>query len=178
MVSLLKWLSVRLQTKWLWVRVPLQSFTYSVCGPFTKNKERIQKIKKTRNSRYIYQNKLDKTCFQQDMAYGDVKNLPRKTASEKVLHDKAFNIAKNVNYDRYPIGLASMVISDTSDIAVKSEIMSNQKLSEELQKAIIKKFEKRKVNLSFIDNIWGADLAYMQFVSKLNKGILFFIMCY
>ena len=96
----------------------------------------------------------------------------------KCYHDKAFNIAKNVNYDRYPIGLASMVISDTSDIAVKSEIMSNQKLSEELQKAIIKKFEKRKVNLSFIDNIWGADLAYMQFVSKLNKGILFFIMCY
>ena len=34
--------------------------TYSTCGPFTKNKEKIQKFKETRNSRYIYQNKLDK----------------------------------------------------------------------------------------------------------------------
>ena len=43
-------------------------FTYSVCGPFTKNKERIKKIEKTEDSRYIYQNGLDKACFQRDMA--------------------------------------------------------------------------------------------------------------
>ena len=42
-------------------------FTYSACGPFSKNKERIQKLKKTGDSRYIYQNKLDKDCFQHDM---------------------------------------------------------------------------------------------------------------
>ena len=46
-------------------------FTYSACGPFTKNKERIQKSKETGHSRYIYQNDLDKTCFQHDIAYGD-----------------------------------------------------------------------------------------------------------
>ena len=46
-------------------------FTYSACGPFTKNKERIQKFKETDDSQYIYQNKLDKACFQHDMAYGD-----------------------------------------------------------------------------------------------------------
>ena len=40
-------------------------FTYIVCGPFTKNKERIKKFK---DSRYIYQNELDKACFQHDMA--------------------------------------------------------------------------------------------------------------
>ena len=45
-------------------------FTYSACGPFTKNKKRIQKFKETGNSRYIYQNELDKACFQHDMAYG------------------------------------------------------------------------------------------------------------
>ena len=43
-------------------------FTYSAFGPFTKNKERIQKFKQTGNSRYIYKNELDKACFQHDMA--------------------------------------------------------------------------------------------------------------
>ena len=49
-------------------------FNYSACGPFTKNKERIKKFKETRNSRYIYQNHLDKACFQHDMAYEDFKD--------------------------------------------------------------------------------------------------------
>ena len=59
-------------------------FTYSTCWPFTKNKERIQKLKETEDSRYIYQNKLDKACFQHDMAYGDFKDLTRRTASDKI----------------------------------------------------------------------------------------------
>ena len=54
-------------------------FTYSACVPFTKNKERIQKFKETGDSRYIYQNKLDKVCFQHDMAYGDFTDLTRRT---------------------------------------------------------------------------------------------------
>ena len=45
--------------------------TYTACGPFTKNNEKIKKIKETGDSRYIYQNELDKACFQHDMAYGD-----------------------------------------------------------------------------------------------------------
>ena len=73
--------------------------TYNACRVFTKNKERIQKFKETRDSRYIYQNKLDKACFQHDMAYGDFKDLPRRTASDWVLRDKAFNFAKNPKYD-------------------------------------------------------------------------------
>ena len=52
-------------------------FTYSACGLFTKNKEKIQKFKETGDSRYIYQNELDKACFQLYMAYGDVKDLAR-----------------------------------------------------------------------------------------------------
>ena len=70
-------------------------FTYSTCGTFTENKERIQKFKQTGDSRYIYRNELDKACFQHDMAYGDFKDLAKRTASEKFLRDKAFIIAKN-----------------------------------------------------------------------------------
>ena len=84
-------------------------FTYSACGPFTKNKERIQKFKETGDTSYIYKNELDKACFQHDMAYGDLKDLKRRTFSVKVLRDKAFNIAKNPIYDGYQKGLASIV---------------------------------------------------------------------
>ena len=84
-------------------------FTYSTCGPFTKNKERIQKFKQTGDSRYIYKNELDETCFQHDMPYGDFKHLKKRAASDKVLRDKAFNIAKDPKYDGYQRGLASMV---------------------------------------------------------------------
>ena len=59
-------------------------FTYSACGPFTKNKERIQKFKETRDTSYIYKNELDKACFQHDIAYGDSKDWKRRTASDKV----------------------------------------------------------------------------------------------
>ena len=84
-------------------------FTYSACGPFTKNKERIQRFKETGHTNYIYKNELDKACFQHDMAYGDFKDLARKRASDKFLRDKAFNIAKNPKYYGYQRGLASMV---------------------------------------------------------------------
>ena len=70
-------------------------FTYSACGPFTKSKERIQKLKETGNTNLIYKNELDKACFQNDMAYGDFKDLANRTVSEKFLQDKAFSIAKN-----------------------------------------------------------------------------------
>ena len=59
--------------------------TYSAYGPFTKNKERIQKFKETEDTSYIYKNEPDKACFQHDMAYGNFKDLARRTASDKVL---------------------------------------------------------------------------------------------
>ena len=49
----------------------LPGFTYSVCGPFTKNKERIQKFKETGDTSYIYRNEPDEACFQHNMASGD-----------------------------------------------------------------------------------------------------------
>ena len=81
-------------------------FTCSACGPFTKNKERIQKFKETGDTKYISRNELDKACVQHDMTYGD---LARRTAADKVFRDKAFNIAKNEKYDVYQRGLASVV---------------------------------------------------------------------
>ena len=74
-----------------------QGFTYSACGSFTKNKERIQKFKETGVTSYIYENELDESCFQYDMAHEDFKDLKRRTFSDNVLRDKAFNIAKNTS---------------------------------------------------------------------------------
>ena len=84
-------------------------FTYSACGPFNKNKERIQKFKETEDTSHIYKNELHKACFQHDMAYGDFKDIARRTASDEVLRNKAFNIAKNPEYNGCQRGLASMV---------------------------------------------------------------------
>ena len=84
-------------------------FTYSACGPFTNNKERFQKFKETGDTSYTYKNELDKACFQHDMAYGDFKDLTKRTASDRIFRDKVFNIAKNPKCDGYQRGLASMV---------------------------------------------------------------------
>ena len=67
-------------------------FTYSACGPFTKNKERIQKFKEIGDTSYIYINELDKACFQHDMAYGDFEDLARGTASDKILRDEGYQL--------------------------------------------------------------------------------------
>ena len=84
-------------------------FTYSACGPFTKNKERIENFMKTGNTDFIYKNELDRACFQHDVAYGKSKDLEKRTQSDKVLRDKAFKIARNPKCDGYQRGLASMV---------------------------------------------------------------------
>ena len=92
------------------MRLRQPAFTYSAGGEFTKNEERIKKLlKKTGDTRYIYQNELDNTCFQHDMAYGNLKDSNRKTFDDKVLHDKAFDIAKDPEYGGYQRGFASMV---------------------------------------------------------------------
>ena len=89
------------------LRMP--KFTYNAYEPFTKNKEIIQKFKETGDSLYIYQDELDKACFQHDMHRGDFKDLTRRKASDEILRDKAFNIAENAKYDEYLRGRASMV---------------------------------------------------------------------
>ena len=155
-------------------------FTYSVCGPFTTSKERIQNFKETGDTSYIYKNELDKACFQHDMAYGDFKDLKRRTFPGKVLRDKAFNTAKNSKYDGYQRGLASMAYrcfdkkSKANGVA-NNEIKQNLQLAKELHKPIIRNFKKMTVYSGFKDNIWSADLADMQSLSKYNKGIKYLL---
>ena len=100
-------------------------FAHSACGSFTKNKERIEKFNETWDSRYIYQNKLDKACFQRDMAYGDFKGLTRRTTSDRTLYGKAFNIVKKSKYDGYQCELDSKVYKffekKTSVSGIKNE---------------------------------------------------------
>ena len=67
-------------------------FTYSAGGSFTKNKEKLQKINETRDSRYINQNKLDKACFQHDMTHGDFKYLTRRIVFNNVLCEYRVNV--------------------------------------------------------------------------------------
>ena len=148
-------------------------FTYSACGPFTKNKQRIQRFIETGDAKYIYRNKLDKACFQQDMAYGGFKDLKRRVQSDKVLKDTAFKIASNPKYDGYQRGLASIVYKsfnkNSKGTGIKNEINKNQQLANELYKTIIRKLKKRKVYSSFKENICGVNLADMQLISKYNK---------
>ena len=83
-------------------------FTYSASGLFTRNKEKTQKFKEAGNSWHIYKNELDKVCFQHHKVYRGFKDLTRGTFSDKILCDKAFNIAKNLKYDGYQRGIAAM----------------------------------------------------------------------
>ena len=91
--------------------------------------------------------------------------------------DKEFNIAKNQKYDGYRGVLASVdfkrLDKNVFGSNVKNENILNTELAEELHKLIIRKCEKMKVHLPFIDSIWGADLAYIQVISKFNEGICF-----
>ena len=161
-------------------------FVYSACGPFTRHKERIKKLKQTDDMRYIYRNDLDKACFQHDSAYADNNNLINRTKADKVLKDKACNIASNPEFDGYQRGLASIVYkfydkkSMGSGTAKPSSLKritrdSSLILADELHKPVIKKIIKGKVYSQFKDNIWGVDLADMQSLSKKNKGIKYLL---
>ena len=157
-------------------------FVYSACGPFTRHKERIKEFKRTGDTRYIYRNELDKACFQHDSAYADHKDLINRTEADKVLRDKAYDIASNPEYDGYQRGLASMVYKffDKKSTAEPSSLKrmgsaiardSSSILADEVHKYIVKKFNKREVYSQFKDNIWGVDLADMQSLKKDKNGI-------
>ena len=118
---------------------------------------------------------MDKACFQHDMAYGKYKDLERRTQSDKVLKDKAFEIANNPKYDGYQRGLASMVYTFFYKKSKGTGIKENQQVANELHQPIIQKLKKRKLYSSFKDNIWGDDLADMQLISKYNKGIRYLL---
>ena len=157
-------------------------FVYSACGPFTRHKERIKEFKRTGDTRYIYRNELDKAYFQHDSAYADHKHLINRTEADKVLRDKAYDIASNPKYDGYQRGLASMVYkffdkksTGSGFKKLKNTARNSSILADELHKPIIRKFDKRKLYSPFKDNIWGVDLADMQSLSRKNKGIKYLL---
>ena len=148
-------------------------FVYSACGPFTRHKERIKEFKRIGDTRYIYRNELDKACFQHDSAYADQKDLINRTEADKVLRDKAYDIASNPKYDSYQRSLASMVYkffdkrSTTGPSSLertgsgfkklKNTARNSSILADERHKPIIRKLDKRKVYSQFKDNMWGVE---------------------
>ena len=138
-------------------------FVYSACGPFIRHKERIKEFKRTGDSRYIYRNELNKACFRHDFVYADHKDLINRTEANKVLRDKAYDIASNPEHDGYQRGLASMVYKFFDKKSMGSGFKklknttkpSSSILADELHKPVIRKFNKTKVYLQFKDNIWG-----------------------
>ena len=104
--------------------------------------KRIKNFKQTGDTRYIFRNELDKACFQHDSADADKKDLINRTKSDKVLRDKAYNIASNPEYDGYQRGLASIVYKYFDKKPMGSGIVKGSSLilADELHKPVIKKF--------------------------------------
>ena len=127
-------------------------FTYSACGPFTKHKQRIQKFKETEDTNYICKNELDKACSAHDAAYSDSKDLTKRTVADKILRNRAFNIAKDKKYDWYQRGLAYMVYKFFDKKSAGSGVKhvntklapQNQELAEELVNPLLENLKKER----------------------------------
>ena len=145
-------------------------FTYSACEPFTKNKERIQKLKK-QEIQAIF-TKINQRKHVLNMIW--LMEILKMQLKE----DVTFKIASDQKYDRYQRGLASMVYKFFDKKSSGSGLPSNKEnmqIANEFHKPIIRKLKKRKLYPSFRDNIWGVDLADMQLLSKFNKGFRFLL---
>ena len=156
-----------------------------------KTKKEYKKIKETGNSQYIYQNKLDKACFQHDRSDGEFNDWPRRTAADKVLCDNVLNIVKNAKYDGYQcrfinvfyhwfiyVLIKNILLCVQINLLVanlKIKMIPKQQLAKELHKPNFRKSEKQKVYLSFKGNMSGADLANMKLISKFNRGFRFLL---
>ena len=126
-----------------------------------KIKEEFKNLKKQEIQNILTKNELEKACFQHDMAYGDFKDLARTAASDNVLRNKVFNIAKNPKHDGYQRRQASMVYKffdkNSKGSGVNIPLESVEESLKELHKPIIRKFKKSTVFSGVKDNIWGAD---------------------
>ena len=129
----------------------------------------------------ILKNRLDAACFKHDSVYAKYKDRLNRKESDIVLKNKALKIATDPRVNGCQRGLASMVYkffnerAKGSGINNKENLLVNSLLAEELRKQITKNFKRRKVYSSFKDNIWDVDLAYMQLISKYNKGIRYLL---
>ena len=117
-------------------------------------------VKEAGHLKHLYRNELDKACFSHDTAYSDSKDLAKRTISDKILKDKAYEITRNRKYDGYQRAVESMVYKVFHKKTGSGRSL-NEQLAEELHKPVITKFKRRKVYARFKDNIWTADLAEM-----------------
>ena len=121
-------------------------FTYSVCRPFTKDNERIQKFKETGDKNYIYKNKLDKVCFQHDMAYGDFRDLARRWMSKGACF-YGLNFFDKKSTQPIDKSAAGSGVNMHANNKIKQNQrpldLATHQLAEELHKPIIKKLKKQ-----------------------------------
>ena len=120
-------------------------FANIACGPYTKHRERIHKFRETGNLKHLYRSILDKVCFAHDVAYSDSKDLAKRNIPDKVLKERAYEIARNPKYDRYQRALASMVYKFFwQKSKIKNKIKCKEELVKEQHKPVIKKFKKEE----------------------------------
>ena len=105
------------------------------------------------------------------MKYCSYKNLTRKTASNKILHDKPFKIAGNPSFDVCQCTPVSMVYKLFDKKSAHVTIISNQQLANELNKSVVRKLQGHNVYPSFGEIICVADLAEMQLISKSDERV-------
>ena len=98
-------------------------------------------FRETGNLKYLYRDELDKSCFAHDAAYSDSKDLAKRTISDKILKDRAYETARNWKYNEYQGALESMVCK-IFDKKTGSGVSVNEQLAEELHKPLTKKFKR------------------------------------
>ena len=140
-------------------------FTYSTFGLFTKHREIIQIRMRIR----IYKNKLDKACFAHDAACSDSKYVAKRTISDRILKDKANEIAINPRYDGYRRRLASTVykfFDKKTGLVAKPSV--KEEVAQKVHRPVTNKFKRKKVYARLKDNVWVADLAEMESLPSKN----------
>ena len=135
-----------------------------------KQRKRIQKFRETGNLKHSDRNKLDKACCVHDETHSNSKDLAKRTTSDKVVSDRAYEIARNRGYGGYERALTSTVYRFFNR-KTGSGASLNEQLAKELHNSVIKNFKRRKIYAKFRDNIWAADLAEMKSLPSKNKNV-------
>ena len=143
-------------------------FTYSASGPFTNHRERIRNFRETGNLRYLQKNELDKACFAYDVAYCDSEDLAKRTMSDKILKDRAYENARNCKYDGYQTALPSMVYN-FFDKATGSGVSEKEQLVEELHKPVIRILKLLKLELKIKSELLSIRTYLVKVTLKIGK---------
>ena len=153
-------------------------FAYSASRIFSKIKKKIQRFKETWDSRYIYQNKLDIACFQHDRTYGGFKNLTKRRASEKncaIMHLILLIIQNMMDIKEVLLQWFINVLNKNFWQRYYKGNKPNQQWTEEITQTNLQKLSEKKITLTFYRRHLGVDLADIQLISKINKGIRFLL---